>query len=135
MLALEVRALTVVYDSGGYLVRPLVDLSLDAEDGELVVLLGPSGCGRTTLLSCLAGLLTPTSGRRADRPPRPHPGGGDPEAAVPAGGRRRARAAVADAAERVRAAVGPTVVTSYTPRRFRREHPLALPAGREERGH
>ena len=62
MAELEVRDLTVEFDSGGYRVRPLDGLSLDADDGELVVLLGPSGCGKTTLLSCLAGLLQPTSG-------------------------------------------------------------------------
>ena len=58
----QVRDLTVEYNSGGYVVRPLDNLSLDASDGQLVVLLGPSGCGKTTLLSCLAGLLKPTSG-------------------------------------------------------------------------
>jgi putative ABC transport system ATP-binding protein len=62
MAELEVRNLTVEFNSGGYVVRPLNELSFDAEDGELVVVLGPSGCGKTTLLSCLAGLLTPTSG-------------------------------------------------------------------------
>jgi putative ABC transport system ATP-binding protein len=66
---LEISGLTVEYNSGGNVVRPLVDRSLSAEDGQLVVLLGPSGCGKTTLLSCIAGLLTPTSGsiRVADR--------------------------------------------------------------------
>jgi len=59
---LEVRDLTVEFDSGGYKVRPLDKLCLDADDGELVVLLGPSGCGKTTLLSCLSGLLKPTDG-------------------------------------------------------------------------
>ena len=62
MAELEVRDLTVEFESDGYMVRPLDHLSFDAEDGELVVVLGPSGCGKTTLLSCLAGLLTPTSG-------------------------------------------------------------------------
>jgi len=62
MSTLEVRDLTVEFDSGGYRVRPLDHLSLDAQDGELVVLLGPSGCGKTTLLSCLSGLLQPTQG-------------------------------------------------------------------------
>ena len=62
MSELEVRDLTVEFDSSGYKVRPLDGLSFDAEDGELVVVLGPSGCGKTTLLSCLAGLLSATSG-------------------------------------------------------------------------
>jgi putative ABC transport system ATP-binding protein len=61
-MELEVRDLTVEFDSGGYVVRPLDNVKMDAADGELVVLLGPSGCGKTTLLSCLSGLLKPTSG-------------------------------------------------------------------------
>jgi len=62
MTEIEVRDLTVEYVSGDYVVRPLDHLSLDAGDGELVILLGPSGSGKTTLLSVLAGILTPTSG-------------------------------------------------------------------------
>ncbi len=60
---LEVEDLTVQYETGGYMIKPLDGLNFTGGDGELVVLLGPSGCGKTTLLSCLAGLLTPTSGR------------------------------------------------------------------------
>jgi multiple sugar transport system ATP-binding protein len=41
----------------------LDDVSLDIESGECVVLLGPSGCGETTMLRLLAGLDTPDSGR------------------------------------------------------------------------
>ncbi|NEN79215.1 ATP-binding cassette domain-containing protein [Nocardioides zeae] len=48
--------------SNGYVVRPLAGLSLDAHDGQLLVVHGPSGCGKTTLLSVLAGLLTPSEG-------------------------------------------------------------------------
>ncbi|MDX6285727.1 MAG: putative transport system ATP-binding protein [Frankiales bacterium] len=59
---ITVRDLTMEYVSGDYVVRPLDNLSLEAGDGELVVLLGPSGSGKTTLLSVLAGILTPTSG-------------------------------------------------------------------------
>ena len=62
MATLVARDLTMEFSSTGYVVRPLNGFSFSADDGELVVLLGPSGRGTTTLLSCLAGLLTPTSG-------------------------------------------------------------------------
>ena len=38
------------------------DFSLDVADGEFVCLLGHSGCGKTTVLSILMGLNTPTTG-------------------------------------------------------------------------
>ena len=60
---LRVEDLTVEYQSGDYLVRPLDHLDLEAAGGELVLLLGASGCGKTTLLSALAGILTPQFGR------------------------------------------------------------------------
>ena len=62
MTGLLVDDLTVTYTSGDYAVSPLDGFSMQARDGELVLLLGPSGCGKTTLLSCLAGILRPTSG-------------------------------------------------------------------------
>jgi putative ABC transport system ATP-binding protein len=59
---LSVQKLTIEYSSGGYAVRPIDELDLEVPSGELVLLLGASGCGKTTLLSALAGILTPTSG-------------------------------------------------------------------------
>jgi len=38
------------------------DLSLDVKDGEFVVVLGPSGAGKTTTLRLIAGLEGPDSG-------------------------------------------------------------------------
>ncbi len=61
-MGVRLRDLTIEYSSGGYLVRPIDHLDLDIDDGEVVLLLGASGCGKTTLLSALAGILTPTSG-------------------------------------------------------------------------
>jgi len=44
-------------------VTALDDVSLDVEEGELVALLGSSGCGKTTLLRGVAGLAQPDAGR------------------------------------------------------------------------
>jgi putative ABC transport system ATP-binding protein len=57
-----VRGLTIEHRSGPYVVRPLHNLDLDLASGSFVLLLGASGCGKTSLLSVLAGILTPQGG-------------------------------------------------------------------------
>jgi putative ABC transport system ATP-binding protein len=57
------RDITIEYSSGGYVARPIDGLDLDASAGELVLLLGASGCGKTSLLSVLAGILRPARGK------------------------------------------------------------------------
>lgn len=42
--------------------KALDDISLDVAHGELVAVVGRSGCGKTTLLNIVAGLLEPTGG-------------------------------------------------------------------------
>lgn len=44
-------------------IRAVRDLSLDLADREFLVLLGPSGAGKTTTLRCVAGLEIPDSGQ------------------------------------------------------------------------
>lgn len=41
----------------------LADINLTISDGEFVSLIGRSGCGKTTLLRAMAGLLSPTEGQ------------------------------------------------------------------------
>jgi ABC-type antimicrobial peptide transport system ATPase subunit len=59
---LEVRDLTVHYATGNEPAVVVNNLSLDVEEGEVVGLLGESGCGKTTLLLAILGLL-PSSAR------------------------------------------------------------------------
>jgi putative ABC transport system ATP-binding protein len=57
-----VRDLVIEYRSGANAVRPIDGFDLDVRDGELVLLLGASGCGKTSLLSALASILQATEG-------------------------------------------------------------------------
>lgn len=60
---LEARDVTVDFiPRSGAPVRALDRVSLSVSDGEFVVALGASGCGKTTLLRLLAGFHPPTSG-------------------------------------------------------------------------
>jgi putative ABC transport system ATP-binding protein len=63
MTDVDITDLTITYNSGGYLVRPIHHLDLRVTSGELVLLLGASGSGKTTLLSALAAILRPAAGR------------------------------------------------------------------------
>ena len=62
MTEIVCRDLAVEYVSGGYRIRPFDGLDLDVGTGEVALLLGSSGCGKTTLLSVLAGILRPLRG-------------------------------------------------------------------------
>lgn len=53
-------ARTLTYAYGGS--PALAGVSLGARDGEILAVTGPRGCGKTTLLKCLSGLLVPDRG-------------------------------------------------------------------------
>ncbi len=50
-------------ESKGEPVVALEDISLEVDEGEFLVILGASGCGKTTLLRIIAGLELPTEGK------------------------------------------------------------------------
>jgi peptide/nickel transport system ATP-binding protein len=56
---LEVRGLTVEYDTAAGPVRAVDDFDLDVARGEFVGVVGESGCGKSTMLFGLAQLLSP----------------------------------------------------------------------------
>ena len=60
---IETEALALAFQRGGVSVPVLVDLSLSIEKGQFVVMVGPSGIGKSTLLLVIAGLLPASAGR------------------------------------------------------------------------
>jgi NitT/TauT family transport system ATP-binding protein len=59
---LEARHISMVYTRRGRPVQALRDVNLDVRAGEFISLVGASGCGKTTLLRIVDGLMPPTSG-------------------------------------------------------------------------
>jgi taurine transport system ATP-binding protein len=62
MPTLQIRDLSVRYQTSGGIIEALADVSLAMRDGEFTVAIGASGCGKTTLLSVIAGFLEPSQG-------------------------------------------------------------------------
>ncbi len=59
---LETRGLSKTFRKGDMTVEALRDIGVIIRDGEFVAIVGASGCGKTTFLRLLDGLLEPTSG-------------------------------------------------------------------------
>ncbi len=62
MPTLDIRQLGVRYATKTGTVDALANVNLAMRDGDFVVAIGASGCGKTTLLSAIAGFLPPTDG-------------------------------------------------------------------------
>ena len=58
--ALEARHLTLSWDAGAHII--VRDISLRLGVGEVVCLVGRSGCGKTTIMHALSGLSRPLKG-------------------------------------------------------------------------
>jgi putative ABC transport system ATP-binding protein len=59
---MEARALWKVYQTGDNLVQAVRGVDLKLKQGEMVAIMGRSGCGKTTLLNVLSGIDEPSSG-------------------------------------------------------------------------
>jgi len=62
MPTLYIHDLTVNYAVKGGTLQALAPVNLSLHDGDFMVALGASGCGKTTLLNAIAGFLPPSSG-------------------------------------------------------------------------
>ena len=60
--AIDIRNLSLTFQTGDGPVYALADANLTIAKGEFVSFIGPSGCGQTTLLRVIADLEQPTSG-------------------------------------------------------------------------
>ena len=58
MSLLKVEKMSVTF--GG--IKPVTQLDLEVEEGQLVGLIGPNGAGKTTIFNLLTGIYTPTEG-------------------------------------------------------------------------
>src|SRR5258708_19224463 len=76
-LAVDVRDVSLTFETADGKVDALSNVSLQIADGEFVSFIGPSGCGKTTILRVIADLQQPTSasllvnGMRAEAPRLP----------------------------------------------------------------
>ena len=59
----ELKHITQIYKMGEVEIRAVDGIDFEIEKGELVVIVGPSGAGKTTVLNILGGMDTATSGK------------------------------------------------------------------------
>ena len=62
MPLIELRDVSLTYDTPAGPVRGVEAASFDIDTSEFLCLLGPSGCGKSTLLNMIAGFLRPSGG-------------------------------------------------------------------------
>lgn len=59
----EMKDVTKVYQMGEVSIKAVDGIDFEIQKGEFVVIVGPSGAGKTTVLNILGGMDTATSGK------------------------------------------------------------------------
>jgi NitT/TauT family transport system ATP-binding protein len=62
MVPIEVRDVSLIYDTPAGQVPGVKDVSFRINASEFLCIVGPSGCGKSTLLNIIAGFLAPAAG-------------------------------------------------------------------------
>ena len=62
MAYIELRNVSLIYDTPAGRVPGVADVSFGIEPSEFLCIVGPSGCGKSSLLNMIAGFLKPTGG-------------------------------------------------------------------------
>ncbi len=62
MTPIEIRDVSLIYDTPGGKVPGVKDVNFKIGASEFVCIVGPSGCGKSTLLNIIAGFLAPAAG-------------------------------------------------------------------------
>ena len=62
MVPIEIRDVSLVYDTPAGQVPGVKDVSFSIAPSEFVCIVGPSGCGKSTLLNIIAGFIPPAAG-------------------------------------------------------------------------
>ena len=75
--AVVCRGLTKEFGDGDCQGAALRGVDMDVSAGQMTLLVGQSGCGKTTLISIIAGLLDPTAGAADRAGPGPAQAEGD----------------------------------------------------------
>lgn len=63
MSYIDVKNIKKQYKVGDLIINALEDISFHIEEGEFVVIVGPSGAGKTTVMNIIGGMDTVTSGQ------------------------------------------------------------------------
>lgn len=61
-MLVKLRGVSVSYRNGKQTIPAIADINLDVVNGEVLAVVGKSGCGKTTLLKVIAGLIKPDKG-------------------------------------------------------------------------
>lgn len=59
---IEIRDLEITFNTNGQKLTVVKDINIDIKKGEIVSIIGHSGCGKSTIMNAISGMVKPTKG-------------------------------------------------------------------------